>query len=314
MKVSEALRVAARNRQARDYPAANDGRVRGSNLFPLVRPSFRMTFSERAKVFTIGSCFARNIEEALAPLGVDLPTQAFTVPKSEWPNRPNGMLNEFNPGTICQRIVYALQGRDYPDETIVPGVQGYADLSLFGGGSPVTLERARERRAQVAAIYRHLASADLVVITLGFIEAWFDGETGLYLNQMPTPAMWGKQPDRYQFRRIGLDETVRLLGGALTMLVKAGPKVVLTVSPVPLQTTFTEDDCQTANQYSKSVLRVAAEQLSKTIPGIDYFPSYEIVASGGLASYEPDHIHVRDELVRQITGYMVERYSAGADP
>jgi GSCFA family len=310
MKAADAVRVAARNRQARDYPGDGDARVRGNTLFPVIHPSFQLAFSTWMKVFTIGSCFARNVEEALFLRGVRLPTRSFAVPDGEWPGlRNNGLLNEFNPGSICQRIVFALQNRDYPPETIVAGAHGFADLSLPGGGSPVTLERALERRRQIADVYRHLASSQLVVITLGFVEAWFDTQTRLYLNQMPTHAAWSSQPDRYQFQRIGVDECVRLLGGALAMLVKAGPKVVLTLSPVPLQTTFSEDDCQTANQYSKSVLRVVAEQLSKTIPGVDYFPSYEIVVSGGLSSYEPDHVHVRDDLVREITRYMVEQYS-----
>ena len=39
------------------------------------------------------------------------------------------------------------------------------------------------------------------------------------------------------------------------------------------------------------------------------FPSYEIVRSFGLAGFIADNVHVRPDLVRSVTTYMVDRYS-----
>jgi hypothetical protein len=102
--------------------------------------------------------------------------------------------------------------------------------------------------------------------------------------------------------------TVPLLEPAIEALIERGCKVLLTVSPVPLGTTFTEDDSVTANEFSKAVLRVTAERLSQR-PEVDYFPSYEIVRSGGLSAYLPDQVHVKNEVVERVTAYMLQSYA-----
>ena len=84
--------------------------------------------------------------------------------------------------------------------------------------------------------------------------------------------------------------------------------MLLTVSPVPLQASLAGDDAVVANCYSKSVLRVCAQQLYLKYPLVDYFPSYEIAMSGGLSSFGPDQVHVRDAVVGQITDYMLRAY------
>src|SRR5688572_9518638 len=96
---------------ARYYPNQQDSRVRAGSIFPKLAPKFQIT--RGSKIFTIGSCFARNIEEKLK--GFILPTRSFSVPKSEWPYRSNGILNEFNPGTMVQRVELAERGESFQD-------------------------------------------------------------------------------------------------------------------------------------------------------------------------------------------------------
>jgi hypothetical protein len=311
MKHSEAIRQAISNKSARDFPNASDSRSRSGTVFPLHRPKFPALFARGRCIFTIGSCFARNIEEALVDRDIFLPTRTFSVPTAEWPFRPNGLLNEFTPGTIAQRIRFALEGRDFPTETLIPNAGLHADLLVIGGAD-LSWERAIARRAEMAGVYRHLASADLVIITLGYVEAWFDHATGLFLNRMPPPQAAAAEPDRFVFRRLDIDDSMALLQPALHALADAGIRIILTVSPVPLSVTFTASDCITANEFSKSVLRVCAERLCQH-PNIDYFPSYEIVRNGGLAAYLDDQLHVRDALVREITAYMISLYE-NAEP
>ena len=55
--------------------------------------------------------------------------------------------------------------------------------------------------------------------------------------------------------------------------------MLLTVSPVPLTATASDKHVLTATTYSKSVLRAVAGELYDRYADIDYFPSYEIVAS-----------------------------------
>ena len=56
-------------------------------------------------------------------------------------------------------------------------------------------------------------------------------------------------------------------------------RILLTVSPVPLTATASTQHVLAATVYSKSVLRAAAGELYSLHQDVDYFPSYEIVAS-----------------------------------
>lgn len=308
LDLSIAVRNAWENKKAGNHPEAGDVRLSDGSIYPSFTPRFPLDLGPGRAVFTIGSCFARNVEEALQSSGATLPTMGFSVPKSEWFARPNGLLNEYTPGTMAQRILYALEGKSFSRATIVPTDKGYAD-TLLPGGEDVTLERAIARRAEIDAVYAFLRASNAVVITLGFVESWFDFEAGVYLNRMPPWHFGKKSLKRYVFRQLTVEQSYALLEPAFAALTDAGAKIVLTVSPVPLQRTFTTADCVTANEYSKAVLRITAEMLVKRFEGVDYFPSYEIVRSGGLSNYAPDCIHVKDAVVREIVRRMIEAYT-----
>lgn len=283
------------------YPKRDDPRCREYGLFPDLEPSFALT--RGATVFTIGSCFARNIEEHLT--GFKLPTLRFVPPRDEWPGRSNGLLNEYNAGTIAQRIERAFAGVSAPPETVVEVEGGYADLLLARVAVVSTAERTWERRREIDGIYKQLPRADFVFITLGLVEAWVDTELDCYLNRMPPRKLMQEQPGRYVLEVMDVDAALSRLLPAFELL--AGKRVIVTVSPVPLTATFTDQDVVVANAYSKSVLRVCAQRLAE-LPGVDYFPSYEIVMSSNLNVYRDDNVHVLDEVVGDIVQHMLSRY------
>lgn len=307
----ETLRL-SRDNPGKRFPDKDEARFREDLLFPSLRPKFAV--ETPAKVFTIGSCFARNIELALEGHDIELPTMDFSVPPSEWDFRPNGILNEYNAGTISQRVLSALGGGPDPEETMVDTKDGTLDL-LLPAGHPVTRERAFERRAEIEAVYREMASSDLVILTLGLVEVWFDEQTGMYLNRMPPRQHIKRDPERYTFRRLDVFDALPLLEKAMRALVDAGMgRILITVSPVPLGTTFTGDDVVVANGFSKAVLRVCAERLAKDFPEVDYFPSYELVTSGGVHAFNDDNIHVRSDVVNRVTAHMLDAYFPGLQP
>lgn len=304
---AETCRRVTFNRSRRNFPDARDPRARSGALFPEFRPKFGIDFDPTMTVFTIGSCFARNIEDNLRSLGVNLPTTRFSVPKSEHPNRANGLLNEYNVGTISSRIANAMTGSRISPEVIVPNGSLFADLAL-AGSIDVTYERAVARQAEIFDVYTALPQSDVVIITLGLIEAWYDRKAKAYLNRMP-PLKFGREwPERYRFKRLGVRQCLTMLEDSIKMLSALGKRIVLTVSPVPLSTTFSSDDCVVANEYSKSVLRVCAQALYEAHANVDYFPSFEIVRSMGRAAYLDDNVHVKDGVVRDVTQYMVTSY------
>jgi hypothetical protein len=184
---------------------------------------------------------------------------------------------------------------------------------MLPGNSNVTMERALARRAEISAVYGHLASSDVVIITLGFIEAWHDGRSGVYLNRSPPKSVAQKFPGRYTFKALDVFDCLPLLEKAIAAPGRRRIKTIVTVSPVPLHLTFTARDCVVANEFSKSVLRICAQRLARHNLA-DYFPSYEIVRSCGLSAYTGDQMHVKDELVRKIIHYTVSLYDPDAPP
>ena len=237
-----------------------------------------------------------------------MPALKFSVPKAEWKHRPNGILNEYNPGTMMNRVLLTLAGNDYPIETLVEHDGGYVDLALPRGGEVVSLERALERRSQICDLYKSLLTCDVVIITLGLVEAWYDNLTKMYVNQKPPNSVLLRDRYRFELVQLSFSESFDLLQPAVKALVDSGKKLLLTVSPVPLMASFSGRDALIANEYSKSSLRVCAEMLFNSSNRIDYFPSYEMVRYGGAANYNPDAIHVKDAVVGRIVDYMMSIY------
>ena len=108
-----------------------------------------------------------------------------------------------------------------------------------------------------------------------------------------------------------LEDVHGRMSRAVALLVELGVrKIVVTVSPVPLEATFMADSNPIAKSYSKSVLRVCADLLAKARPDtVSYFPSYEIVASFGSRAFMEDNTHVERWVVERIMEYMVEVYA-----
>ena len=93
-----------------------------------------------------------------------------------------------------------------------------------------------------------------------------------------------------------LDVIQRLLGQH-----NPDAELIVSVSPVPLFASFRTDvDPVTANSFSKSTLRVAAETFAGRHGNTHYFPAYEIVTQATANPYEADNRHVREAAVDRV--------------
>ena len=302
----EAFRTTLRNKSRR-YPNQEDPRFDNGLIFPTIEPGF--SISKDQSVFTIGSCFARNVEQVLRDQGISVPTMDFAAPHEEAPGQPNRVLNQYNPGTMmqCVRDANAEVTQDALYKTSFTEV---VDCLLATGGRAVSKKRALERRQQIVDLYRTgLERSEVVIITLGLVEAWYDKKTNLYLNEAPPRKVIEHDADRFEFRQLDARACQELVFEMLETLVSSGRrKVLLTVSPVPLQSTFSGGDAVCRNAYSKSVLRVVAELAVQSFADVDYFPSYEIITTSGLASLGSDNVHVRPAVVERAVSYMIRNY------
>lgn len=291
-------------------------RARENRLEPLCAPAFRPTFTMQPgeSVFTIGSCFARNIELALKNNGYKVPAFEFALPKEELyagTGLSSGALNKYTPHSMLNEILYAFEDLD-PDRFLVEVEGGYLDLQLHVN-LPVSLARARERREQVRVLYRNaISESRVIVITLGLVEAWWDDHTQVYLNETPNRLLTERHPGRFRFEVLAPEAVFASIEQSLAKLKQYGrpdQRVILTVSPVPLTRTFTDQDVIVANGYSKSVLRTGAEIARRKFDWVDYYPSYEsVMLSDRRFAWLDDLLHVTKDMVDFNVGRMLEAY------
>ena len=294
------------------------GRLRADFVTVAVKPKFRLSAAD--KFFCAGSCFARNIEEHLIYRDIPVLSRRIVSPKEEYPKRPTGIVNKFTTASILNELKWLVQPHD-PEEALVETQKGWVDLQLMESQPPVSLERGIERRRYIESEYfPRIREADVVVMTLGLTEVWFDALHEIYLNA--APPLWSvrRSPARFWFERTDVAFNLGALEDIHALLKRLNPaaKIVVTVSPVPLDTTFTSDDILVANTYSKSALRAAAQAFAEAHDDVDYFPSYELVMlSRRDAAFWLDYRHVEDEAVGRVVSAFISSYIgdvAVADP
>lgn len=149
------------------------------------------------------------------------------------------------------------------------------------GGAGTALEIRAEREQHFACVRRLLVELDVFVFTLGLTETWAAAEDGAVYPVCPGVPAGRFDPERHLLQNHGVDEVAADLDLLITLLrsINPGAAVVLTVSPVPLVATALDRHVMVSTAYSKSVLRVAAEEVSQQHERVAYFPSFELISS-----------------------------------
>ena len=288
-----------------------------NRIEPLAMPALDTTFRIQpgATVFTIGSCFARNVETALEKHGFVVPTRRFWTDGAAGKASDNWMLDNYGVPAILNEIAWAFGELPFdPHANFVelrPGL--FADMHLPGRIPLEPFDSVMARRERIFEVTRSLLTADVLVMTLGLAEVWRDNRTGSYLNTRPHQATIKADMDRFTLHVLSYEEVHDYLARTFEIVFRrCRPelRVVLTVSPVPMTATYSGRDVAVANQYSKAVLRTATEAIVRGSDRIDYFPSYEsvVLSDRGLA-WADDQVHVRPALVEHNVGAMIEAYT-----
>jgi tetratricopeptide (TPR) repeat protein len=296
-----------------------DGRVPTSRLGDLAKVSFNpsFTFSKSDKILTIGSCFAREMERRLASLGFDLPMTRVVLPREErYTKTENDILIKFTTQSIENELVWARDpsAQPEPEQLLLQvGEDLWHDPQLVNNVYPANLPRMIERRDMVRAAFQEAPNCKIVIITLGLAEAWYDHETGLYLNTAPPPQALKRHPTRFSLDVLSYEDietSLERIWSHLKAFAHPDFKILITVSPVPFKATFTGQDAITANSYSKAVQRAACQAFVSRHENVDYFPSYEIVTmSDRELVYEKDNVHVGSSTVAYIVDQVLGQYT-----
>ncbi len=181
-------------------------------------------------------------------------------------------------------------------------------------GPPVDREQAVASRTALYEHFKDAFEADVVIITLGLIEAWWDEVSRSYV-EFDTP--WARRPDRdrfrFRFERLSFERCRDYVERTLQLLLDGTRRVLITTSPVVMARTFTSDDVIVANSQSKSVLRAVAGELSEKYEGVDYFPSFEIaMLTRRPEVWEDDLTHVQPNFIARIMQHVTNAYVPGS--
>lgn len=312
--------LANHRNQTYSYWVETANRIKSGIVLPFHHPKFQL--HEDDKLFVMGSCFARRLEQAFSRREMNcINSKEFALASTDIFGKLVNVnyQNKYSTHSILNELRWALDpSYPFPKEAIVLDQKNAIDLQaaphLGEFSLPVAdLQEVYHRHIKLlTGVTRKLREADIFVITLGLVELWFDHETNLFTNAGLLASLLEKEPERYSFEVSTFSENIANLEEIYSLLkryCKPDLKIIVTVSPVPMAATFSGRDIPIANTYSKSVLRAVAEEWKNLHDNVDYFPSYEMVMlSDYRLAFEEDVIHVSDSFADVIVKNFFENY------
>ncbi len=235
---------------------------------------------ENPRISSVGSCFAQHVGEWLIKNGFIF--NQSTIERNSISSFALG--NIYTPRSLLQWLdIIEIQNPSYIQYDVYLFNNRYFDLLRPNFNSNGFDSRSDLQEARISAtceIISTIKNTDLFIFTLGLTEAWKD-KNGVFYPVCPGVVCGEFDSSVYSFYNFTYDEIKSDLESLSIRFKKINPdiKIVLTVSPVPLTATATENHVLVASQYSKSTLRSVAGFLAENSSDFEYFPSYEIITS-----------------------------------
>jgi tetratricopeptide (TPR) repeat protein len=238
--------------------------------------------TERTKITAFGSCFAHHISNHLNK-------RSFIV-LSRQERRSyvvafnNEMVHTFS---IKQQFDWVLRGKEF-SQTL------WHDRS----GEQIIYDDGVKRQTREL-----FDQTDVFIFTLGLSEIWHDAQTDeVFWRSVPESEY---DPARHRFRLSTVEENYENLKAIYETVREFRPdaKIVLTLSPIPLNATFRPIGCVPANSVSKAILRVAIDRMMQDYGptgNLFYFPAYEIVKEVFHNPFDDDGRHVKTPIIHYI--------------
>lgn len=298
-----------------------------STIQNLYRKKFPIAATDR--IATAGSCFAQHVARHMRARGYNI---LDVEPPIE--GTPHDIAQKYGYlvysaryGNIytARQLLQLLQDADtleVRDEDIWEKDGRYFDglrPSVEPGGLPTREEVKAQRLDHLKRVDRLMRETDVLVFTLGLTEAWKHSESGTVYPTCPGVLAGAFDNRRHEFVNFDFVDVYRDMKKARKILKAINPSIrlLLTVSPVPLTATASTDHVLAATTYSKSVLRAVCGSLTKEFDDIDYFPSFEIIASPFSKGffYEPNMRSITEMGVETVMKVFFSEHSdVGAPP
>lgn len=251
-----------------------------------------LSLKKKHKVATGGSCFAQHIGNNLAKRGANFmdmePAPPLFDSLSEARRFGFGVFscrygNIYTTRQLVQLFDEAFGARE-PLETVWEKDGRFFDalrpsVDPVGQDSAETVVALREKH--LAKVREMFTTLDLFVFTMGLTEGWVHSTDETMYPMAPGTLVGSFEPSTYHFHNMRHAEVLADMKAFWQRLqsVNANAQLLLTVSPVPLTATATQNHVLPATMYSKSVLRSVAGEMAEDHDEIHYFPSYEIISS-----------------------------------
>ncbi|MEL6792937.1 MAG: GSCFA domain-containing protein [Pseudomonadota bacterium] len=238
----------------------------------------------RTQVTAFGSCFAANISNWLSKRSYNVLNKSEDAGNSYVVECGEGMVNSF---VILQQFEWAWENKVF-------------DQDLWHGYDTTAYGYDPEVQAQTKKMFDE---TDVFILTFGLSEIWYDEPTGnVFWRTIPKDAY---DPERHKFRVSSVEENKANMAKIYDLIRKHRPdaKIIFTLSPIPLQATFRPNSCMTSSSVSKSVLRVAIDEIvrEKKDEGVlHYWPSYELVTDAFQMPFKQDRRHVKEDVLDYI--------------
>lgn len=252
---------------------------------------FPLQLTRKTRIATAGSCFAQHIARHLASAGFN-----YYVTEPGHPLLSEHVRKKYNYGLFSSRygnIYTAAQLNQLFERAFGEFVPTEKDWQLEDGrwidpfrpnvnesGFSTLKELMYDREQHLAAVRELLSNTEVFVFTLGLTEAWRSREDGAVFPLCPGVKGGIFNELQYEFVNYEFGEIVDQMETFIKRVrsvSREGCKFILTVSPVPLMATASDQHVLVATTLSKSILRAAADYLRRKIKDVYYFPSYEII-------------------------------------
>ncbi len=276
-----------------------------------VSNSIQIGLSE--KISTMGSCFAQHLSKKIADSGFN-----YFIAEAPPPDINIEVAKRKNYGVFSARYgnIYtpkqALQlfDRSYGNfrsdhiwEKNNRFIDAFRPLVEPEGFESIE-HLYNDRTNHLSCVRRIFEESDWIIFTLGLTEAWRSRSDGAIFPVAPGVAGGNFNEHDHEFVNFSIFEVITDLKDLFEKIFEVNPNVniILTVSPVPLIATYENRHVLVSTTYSKSVLRVAADELERFFKNVIYFPSYEIITSYSNDGryYENDFRQVTEDGVNHV--------------
>ena len=235
----------------------------------------------KTKITAFGSCFAANISRWLGRRNYRVSTTDEDAQNAYVVRIGEGMVNSF---VIRQQFEWAWENKTYEE-------------ALWHSSDKQALDYDEDVRLETKQLFD---GTDLFILTFGLSEVWYDSVTdNVFWRAVPKEHF---DPERHKFRVSTVEENRENLEAIYQLIRKHRPeaRIIFTLSPIPLIATFRDESCMTANWVSKSILRVAIDEVMRAHKAegyLHYWPSYELVLDVFRAPFMDDRRHIDTKIL-----------------